>query len=92
MWWIQAEALVGFLNAYAVSQDINFLTYALGIWDFIKSYQIDPPKGEWAELARIDDQSSASGLMAGPWKCPYHTGRAMLETISLCKRLKDLPR
>ncbi len=88
VWWIQAEALVGFLNAYQINRDPLFLTNALGVWDFIKANQIDTQGGEWLELARLDDQTSKAGLMAGPWKCPYHTGRAMMETIRLCQSLR----
>ncbi len=87
VWWIQAEALVGFLNAYHLNRDVAFLTAALRVWEFIKAHQIDRDGGEWRELSRVDDQSSASGLMVGPWKCPYHTGRAMLETIKLTQTM-----
>ncbi|WP_085338379.1 AGE family epimerase/isomerase [Aquidulcibacter paucihalophilus] len=88
VWWIQAEALVGFLNAYTLTHDPVFLKHALGVWGFIKDHQIDTLDGEWLELSRLDDQSSKSGLMAGPRKCPYHTGRAMIETIRLCQGLQ----
>lgn len=88
VWWIQAEALVGFLNAFTLTHNPLFLKSARGVWDFIKDHQIDTQGGEWRELARLDDQSGKSGLMAGPWKCPYHTGRAMIETIRLCQSLR----
>jgi mannobiose 2-epimerase len=87
VWWIQAEALVGFLNAYHLSGDRKFLTAAFRVWNFITSYQIDRDGGEWRELSCLDDQTTASGLMVGPWKCPYHTGRAMLETIKLTQTM-----
>ena len=88
VWWIQAEALVGFLNAFAINRDPLFFKSALRVWNFIKAHQLDTQGGEWLELARLDDQTSKAGLMAGPWKCPYHTGRAMMETIRLCRNLK----
>jgi mannobiose 2-epimerase len=87
VWWIQAEALVGFLNAYHLSGDEAFRTAALRVWEFIKAHQIDRDGGEWRELSCLDDQTTASGLMVGPWKCPYHTGRAMLETIKLTQTM-----
>ena len=87
VWWIQAEALVGFLNAYQLSGDRKFLTAVFRVWNFIITYQIDRAGGEWRELSCLDDQTSASGLMVGPWKCPYHTGRAMLETIKLTQTM-----
>ena len=87
VWWIQAEALVGFLNAYHLSGDRKFLSAVFRVWNFINTYQIDRDGGEWRELSCLDDQTTASGLMVGPWKCPYHTGRAMLETIKLTQIL-----
>jgi hypothetical protein len=27
----------------------------------------------------LDPQPVSPSLKAGPWKCPYHTGRAMME-------------
>ncbi|MDX2276289.1 MAG: AGE family epimerase/isomerase [Hyphomonadaceae bacterium] len=77
VWWIQAEALVGFLNAFELSADQRFLDAAIKVWRFIRRYQIDP-NAEWRAASALDE-SSESALMAGPWKCPYHTGRAMIE-------------
>lgn len=78
VWWIQAEALVGFLNTFDMSGDERFLDAALSVWRFIKRYQIDP-HAEWRATSSLDAPETPD-LMAGPWKCPYHTGRAMIET------------
>jgi len=77
VWWIQAEALVGFLNAYELSGDERFLEAALNVWRFIKRHQVDP-NAEWRATSSLDAPETPD-LMAGPWKCPYHTGRAMIE-------------
>jgi mannobiose 2-epimerase len=77
VWWIQGEALVGFLNAFGLSSDERFLDAALNVWRFIKSYQLDA-NAEWRATSSLDAPETPD-LMAGPWKCPYHTTRAMIE-------------
>ena len=77
VWWIQAEALIGFLNAHGLTNERRYLDASARLWRFIQHYQIDPG-GEWREYSTLD-RGAASSLRAGPWKCPYHTGRAMME-------------
>ncbi|WP_331343932.1 AGE family epimerase/isomerase [Cellvibrio sp. UBA7661] len=80
-WWVQAEALVGFLYAYATSGEQRFFTAAVNVWEFIKQYQIDHQKGEWFWLSNLDKPDQYSYYKVGFWKCPYHNGRAMMEAI-----------
>ena len=35
-WWVQAEAVVGFLNAYEISGERRFLYAAAGVWNYIR--------------------------------------------------------
>lgn len=77
VWWIQGEALVGFLNAYELSGEQRYLDTALNVWRFIKQHQIDS-NAEWRATSSLDAPETPD-LMAGPWKCPYHTTRAMIE-------------
>lgn len=77
IWWIQGEALVGFLNAFELSGDERFLDAAFNVWRFIKEHQIDS-NAEWRATSSLDEPETPD-LMAGPWKCPYHTARAMIE-------------
>jgi len=79
IWWVQAEALVGFLYAYSVSGDPSFLHTAENVWKFIKQYQIDGKTGEWHWLAFLDKPHNEVYYKLGFWKCPYHNGRAMIE-------------
>jgi len=46
-WWSQAEALVGYFNAYQLSGEENFLKRSLGSWAYIKEQIIDHKLGEW---------------------------------------------
>ncbi len=83
-WWPQAEGMVGFVNSWELTGQITYLSAAIRLWEFIKNYLIDRPNGEW--YWRVDDKGTVNCNedKAGPWKCPYHNGRAILE---LLKRL-----
>lgn len=80
-WWVQAEAMVGFMNAYRLSGQAHFLDKAKGSWKFIQEYIIDHEKGEWytgVNPSHIPTSTEKINL----WKCPYHNGRACLEMIA----------
>jgi mannobiose 2-epimerase len=79
VWWVQAEALVGFLFAYEQTQQKEFYNAAKNVWSFIKTYQIDSAQGEWLWLSSLDNKTEQPFYKAGFWKCPYHNGRAMIE-------------
>ena len=81
VWWVQAEAVLGFLNGYGKSKDGKYLDAAAKTWDFIKTYIIDKrPGSEW--LNEVDkDGVPARREIVGPWKCPYHNGRMCFEVI-----------
>ncbi|WP_232305559.1 AGE family epimerase/isomerase [Gilvimarinus polysaccharolyticus] len=83
VWWVQAEALVGFLSAYKLSGDESFLNTAQDIWSFIDTYQIDHDKGEWRWRSTLDAPDGSRNYKAGFWKGPYHNGRAMIEAAKL---------
>lgn len=83
VWWVQAEAILGFLNGY--QKDFvrkEYLESAVRIWEFIKTYMIDSREGsEWFfELLR--DGNPIHREIVGPWKCPYHNGRMCFEIIN----------
>jgi len=46
-WWPQAEAVVGFLNAYALTGEKKFLDAAERSWAFIDTAIVDHEHGEW---------------------------------------------
>ena len=85
-WWPQAEAMVGFVNAWQVSKDEKYLLYALQNWHFIKSYIINKQDGEWFWGINEDYSVMKNEDKVGIWKCPYHNSRACLEII---KRLEE---
>jgi mannobiose 2-epimerase len=80
-WWPQAEAMVGYYNAYELSGNDKFLEVALGSWTFIKEQIIDKEKGEWYWSVDKLGNPQTEKEKAGFWKCPYHNGRACMELI-----------
>jgi len=85
-WWPQAEAMVGFFNAWQITNDESFLRKSVSSWRFIKKYLLDKKNGEWfwgiKEGYTLMDEDKA-----GIWKCPYHNGRACIELIKSFQKL-----
>ncbi len=81
-WWVQAEAIVGFFNAWQLSGDEKYLHYAINNWQFIKQYIIDKINGEWFWGIRENYSIMQNEDKVGLWKCPYHNSRACLEIIN----------
>ncbi|MDX2185318.1 MAG: AGE family epimerase/isomerase [Opitutaceae bacterium] len=80
-WWPQAEAVVGFLNAYQLSGDDQFLAAADKTCGFIEANVIDREGGEWFQVAHPDLAKRKRAPKVALWKCPYHNGRAWLEVL-----------
>ena len=80
-WWPQAEALVGYFNAFELSGDHLFLSRALGCWTFIREHMVDYKLGEWYWSVDSRGVPQKEKEKAGFWKCPYHNGRACMELI-----------
>lgn len=79
--WPQAEAIVGFLNAYQLSGQPKYVVAAERVWDYVERNLIDREHGEW--FWRINDggQPDAKLPKVSEWKGPYHVSRACLETM-----------
>ena len=86
-WWPQAEAVVGFLNAYELSGREHFLNAARRSWAFIDGHIIDRKHGEWFWLVSRDGVPDAQQYKVGPWKCPYHNSRMCIEVMERLNRL-----
>lgn len=82
-WWPQAEAAVGFLNAYQLTGAQRYLEAALRSWDFIDAYLVDQDYGEWIRYVNRDHtrpgEKGEDAAKVSFWKCPYHNGRACME-------------
>jgi len=92
-WWLQAEVLVGEINALELTNVSRYWDLVKRSWSFVNSYVIDHQNGEWFTkvnrlgvpyLVEPDDDPSPyyrNDWKIDPWKCPYHNGRAMMELI-----------
>ena len=78
-WWVQAEAMVGFLNAYQLSGEALFLDYSMAAWDYVVKHFIDPIHGEWYWGYDVNGKLMQGEDKVGFWKCPYHNARACME-------------
>lgn len=83
VWWVQAETVLGFLNAYEKSGDVKYRDAAGDVWEFIKAYVITARKpAEWHSEVNRDGSPRDGHPLVDPWKCPYHNGRMCLEILS----------
>ena len=85
-WWAQAEAVVGFYNAWQVSSDERFRNAAYRAWEYIENKIVDRVHGEWHAKLRPDGRpwkasEDGDACLAGPWKCPYHNARVCYEMM-----------
>ena len=79
-WWPQAEAMVGYYNAYHLTGNKKFYELSLGSWSFIKS-KLKSPSGEWLWGIDEKEEPMIRNGKIGPWKGPYHNGRACMEIL-----------
>lgn len=83
VWWVQAETVVGFLNAYQRDESqTQYLEAARAQWEFIKEYVIDGRCQEWHSEVTKEGVPHTHKPIVEPWKCPYHNGRMCLEVIA----------
>ncbi len=81
-WWVQAEAMVGFLNTWQITGNIQYKDKMIETWNYINNHIIDKNIGEW--FLRIDKfgNHQPGDPKIGFWKCPYHNTRALIEIIN----------
>ncbi|MFG6332830.1 MAG: AGE family epimerase/isomerase [Lachnospiraceae bacterium] len=82
VWWVQAEAVVGFVNGWEKNpQRTEYLDAAERIWRYICENVIDKRNGsEWFWAVDKDGKPLEKPVVE-PWKCPYHNGRMCMEVI-----------
>lgn len=81
-WWVQAEALLGFLNAWEKTGEERYREAVRIQWRYIRRFVSDPrPGSEWFRYVHEDGRPGSDEPVAEPWKCPYHNGRMALEFL-----------
>jgi len=80
-WWPQAEAVVGYFNAFQLTEEEVFLKKSLESWTFIREKLVDRTYGEWFWSVNRGGVPQVEKEKAGFWKCPYHNGRACMEMM-----------
>lgn len=77
--WQQAEALVGFLDAYIRLGDEKYLDAYEKVHRFVFDHVINHEVGEWFPL--FDENNNLLwDYMAHAWKINYHTVRSMIQS------------
>ncbi len=87
-WWVSAEGLVGYLNAYQLTGDDIYLDRVYKLWGFTKAHIVDLEGGEWY-WGINEDYSIMKEYKMGFWKCPYHNLRACLEVLHRIEKIRS---
>ncbi len=85
-WWMQVEAMVGYMNAYQMTDKEIYIDKLLNIWKFCKE-KFRTPYGEWYYFVDEKNEPVKEREIAGPWKCPYHSIRAFLEIMERIEKV-----
>ena len=86
-WWVMAEAMVGFMNAYQLTHEKSFLDKSIASWAFIKKHLLDLKNGEWFSGVTIDHKVLGQDKIS-MWKAPYHNSRACLEMLERLEHVR----
>jgi mannobiose 2-epimerase len=84
--WQQAEAMVGFLDAYLMTNDAKFLDAFVNIHDFVFEKMINWEQGEWFALLE-EDGEIIWDYMGTSWKVFYHTVRGTCQVIKKLEKI-----
>lgn len=86
IWWVQVEAMIGYLNIYERNHDEDLLNIVDRLMTYTMKNMIDlRDGGEWYWSIEPDGNKTERSV-AEPWKTPYHNGRFCLEFM---KRIGD---
>jgi mannobiose 2-epimerase len=86
--WPQAEAMVGYFNAYQNTGDKNYLQYSYAAWQFVQQHIHDTTNGEWFWGVK-ENYAPMEEDKVGLWKCPYHNSRACIEIIKRINQIEN---
>ncbi|MCR5829277.1 MAG: AGE family epimerase/isomerase [Lachnospiraceae bacterium] len=82
IWWVQCEAVIGFINGYERTGEDKFLEASKQIWEYIGEHIVDRRKGScWYAQVLKDGTPDPAKAIADEWTCPYHNGRMYFEVL-----------
>jgi len=87
---VQAEAVVGLVDAALRTGDAALMDRAEQGWDFIERVMMDRAGGEWFWRVDAAGRPDPSMPKATSWKEPYHQVRACLQLIERARRLRGV--
>ncbi len=83
VWWVQAEGVVGFFNAWQRTGESRYREASEDIWQFIREHLVDERVGgEWFWYTDVHGNPALEKPIVEPWKCPYHNGRMCMEIMA----------
>jgi len=86
LWWVQAEAAVGFFNAWEKTEDEKYYKAFADIWSYIREKIVDHRSGgEWL-YGRNSEGDPLKSDVVEHWKTPYHNSRCCMELFSRLTR------
>lgn len=80
-WWVQAEAVVGCLNAWQISGQRKYYDQVVKTWNYIKTHFVDPKDGEWWRNLDAHGNPNPREPKVSMWNCPYHNSRMAFEAV-----------
>ncbi len=89
-WWVQAEAMIGYVNAYQITGEEQYLQHSINTWKFVQKQILDKQNSEWFWGVDEAYQVMPNEDKAGFWKCPYHNSRACMEVMKRIEKIRDL--
>ena len=89
-WWIQAEAVVGFVNAFMKTGDKRYKMAERKTWEFIRDHMIVKTRpAEWYMEVSKDGVPDLTKPLVDEWKCPYHNIRMCCEILRRNERASE---
>ena len=89
-WWPQAEAVVGFLNAFELSGDVNYLEAARASLEVhATQHLVDRVHGEWFWRIDADGRPDPTLPKVSEWKGPYHVAPSVPGNHAPVKALRS---
>ena len=83
-WWAQAEALnILLMMSLIFPEEKKYLEAFYKQWNYVKTNLIDFEHGDWFEAGVDIEPQFKTGPKSHMWKCTYHTGRALMNCITM---------